>query len=210
MDKLNELIIRASHESPFYRKTLPKIDSFSFDVFSRFPIIDRKTIVENAPDMLIDKYQGLLSQTLLVNLTSGTSGKPLEIFWEQSDSIKSHLSLWRRRFYYYKINPTDKFCSLHTTSYSRTRVGNIEKYIISEDGKNMSLCKLYQDEKTLLEYYNLVQKFKPVWLFVQPSFLKRLMYIIDKFSLEKIDSVKYIELVGETLQDSDKKLIKEY
>lgn len=210
MDKLNEIIKLASTESPYYRKTLPQKQHISLADFIKFPIIDRRTIVENSSDILIDKYQGLLSQSLLVNLTSGTSGKPLEVYWEQNDSIRSHLSLWRRRLYYYNIKPTDKYCSLHTTAYSRTRVGVIEKYIVSEDGTNMSLCKMYQDEESLLEYYELIRNFKPIWLFIQPNFLKRLMYIIDKFSLKKIDSVAYIELTGENVQESDKNIIKTF
>ena len=210
MNKLNELVKIASLESPYYRRTFPQKEYFSLNDFAQLPIIERKTIVDNSSEILIDKYQGLLSQSLLVNLTSGTSGKPLEIYWEPNDSIRSHLSLWRRRSLYYNIMPTDKYCCLHTTAYSRTRVSAIEKYIISEDGKNLSLCKMYQDEESLLEYYDLIKKFKPVWLFIQPSFLKRLMYVINNFSLEKIHSIKYIELAGETVLESDKNFINSY
>lgn len=90
-------------------------------------VLDRDIVVSNEQKIICDYYSGTAQKELLVNLTSGTTGAPLRVYWDKSDSLKSHLSLWRRRTRYYNITPVVKYCCLHTNTYSGSRIGEIEK-----------------------------------------------------------------------------------
>ena len=204
-NKLIDIIEHARKHSPFYNylsDCLMKTSDFDTNLKS-MQVLDRDIVVSNEQKIICDYYSGTAQKELLVNLTSGTTGAPLRVYWDKSDSLKSHLSLWRRRTRYYNITPVDKYCCLHTNTYSGSRIGEIEKIIYSADRTSISLCKLFQDEKSLLEYYNAICDFQPKWMFIQVSFLIKLLNVLDKNSLKLPDSIKYIELAGETVFDHD-------
>lgn len=165
---------------------------------------------KNEQYILCNRYNGEAQKELFVHLTSGTTGAPLKIYWNRNDSLKSNLALWRRRTKYYGITPIDRYCCLHTTTYSGLRLGSLEKIIYGDDKTSLSLCKLFYDEESLLEYYNAICNFNPKWMFIQASFLIRLLNVLEKNNLKLPLTIKYIELAGETVFEYDYKKIRSH
>lgn len=104
-NKLIDIIEHARKHSPFYNylsDCLMKTSDFDTNLKS-MQVLDRDIVVSNEQKIICDYYSGTAQKELLVNLTSGTTGAPLRVYWDKSDSLKSHLSLWRRRTRYYNI-----------------------------------------------------------------------------------------------------------
>jgi phenylacetate-CoA ligase len=100
---------------------------------------------------------------------------------------------------FYGIKPSDRCCTLHTTNYSWNRTADYKDIVYSNDGKILSLCKLFLDDDHLKIYYDEVMKFKPIWLFFQPSVLIKFTEFIIKNKLTIPSFIKYIEFTGEVL-----------
>lgn len=214
MYKLKEIIQYAGKNSEYYRSIFLQnkinIDNITLDDFKKIPYLNKSIIINNKEKIISNEFSNSLVKTLSVNLTSGTSGKPIEILWDNNDLLKSNLHLWRLRSNLYGIKPSDRYCSLHTSTYVWNRVNVIEKIKYSNDKKNLSLCKLFSDDNTLLEYYKEVFEFKPVWLFVQPSFILRFIEFMKKNNLVFPNSIKYIEFSGETLNNHTRNIVNNY
>ena len=210
---LTNIIAHACKHSLFYINALDTIHEMPDNILGnikKMQIIDRDVVLRNEQDILCKRYSGIAQKELLVHLTSGTTGTPLKIYWNKNDSLKSHLALWRRRTKYYGITPIDRYCCLHTTTYSGSRLGTLEKFIYSEDKTSLSLCKLFHKEESLLEYYNAICSFNPKWMFMQPSFLIRLLNVLEKNNLKLPSTIKYIEFAGETVFDFDYEKIRSH
>lgn len=216
MNKQNllfEIITHACNHSDFYRYALDDINFGPNNItksLKKMKIIDRDMVLKNEQDIISECYSGVAQKDLFVHLTSGTTGDPLKIYWNKNDSLKSNLVLWRKRKKYYGITPTDRYCCLHTTTYSGERVGHLEKLIYSSDKTSLSLCKLFYDEETLLKYYDAICDFKPKWMFIQASFLIRLINVLEKNNLKLPSTIKYVEFAGETVFDYDYKKVKSH
>ena len=53
----------------------------------------------------------------------------------------------------------------------------------------------------IIEAWHLVETFEPEWIYVQPSVLKKILYVLEKKRLSIPSSIRYIECVGEMLFD---------
>lgn len=147
----------------------------------------------------VDEYSNLLLKECNIHLTSGTVGRPVEIYWHYNDEMQSNISLWRLRNRYHNIMPSDKYCTLHTTNYSWNKISDYKKIVYSKDKKMLSLNKLFYTENDFVKYYEEMITFQPKWLFFQPSFfIKFTEFMINK-NLQIPNSIQYVEFTGEQL-----------
>ena len=204
MDKrLQNIINHAYNNSEYYRSHIDNYNSLQ-SFYQNF-ILTKKDILDNHRTILSQKFNENVFKVLNVNTTSGTSGRPLEILWESSDILKSNLVIWRLRKKFYNITASDKYCTLHTISYSGNRINKVQKVILGNN--NISLCKLFEDDQTMIEYYNIMKQYSPSWLMVQPSFMLRFVECLENYNLPPIPSINFIEFNGEFLTDSCRKRI---
>lgn len=206
-DKLSSILERASVTSQYYRELNVEKKFMSID---SFPILTKNKLYTNKDKIVADEYRNTLLKECVVHLSSGTAGKPIEVYWHYNDELLSNLSLWRLRAKFYSIKPTNRYCTLHSNNYSWNRIMDFRKIVYSKDRKILSLCKLFFDDESMMQYYNEIMKFQPEWLFFQPSnFIKLTEYMIRN-NLEKPTSIRYIEFTGETLTTKATELVKEY
>lgn len=80
-----ENIVRYAKENvPFYRNLDPCED---------IPYIDKVTIANNIEDFICEKYKGILKKQLLAFQTSGTTGQPSLIYWNENDLLLRQLNI---------------------------------------------------------------------------------------------------------------------
>lgn len=205
--KLTKILKHAVVVSQYYREINTQDSSISI---SSFPILTKDKLYTHKEQIISDEYKNLLLKECSIHLSSGTAGKPIEVYWHYNDEMLSNLSLWRLRAKFYNIKPNDKFCTLHSTNYSWNRITDFKNIVYSRDRKILSLCKLFFDDENMRQYYNEIIKFKPEWLFFQPSnFIKLTEYMIRN-NLEKPSSIRYIEFTGEPLLPRAVELADEY
>lgn len=196
MSSLEEIINYANKHCEYYRKQWYNI-SGTMEKYASITKTTKDNVRTHNTEIISNEYNNLLFKSLYVNATSGTSGKPVEIYWNKDDMLRSNLCLWRKRHRFYGITPSDKFCSLHTISYTANRIRNLEKIIFKE--KEISFCKLKIDDDSLLLYYQKMIEFDPAWLFFHPNFLVLFINFMEKYELPLPKHIKYIELTGEPL-----------
>lgn len=206
-ERLTTILKHSVDNSKYYRDL--NIKDYFIDI-TCFPILTKKLIFDYKNDIIIDEYKNTLLKECSVHLSSGTVGKPIEVYWHYNDEMLSNLSLWRLRAKFHDIKPSNRLCTLHTTNYSWNRISDYKKIVYSKDQKTLSLCKLFFDDENLLQYYNEIMKFQPEWMFFQPSNFVKLTEFMIRNNLKKPDSIRYIEFTGEVLLSEAVKLVKEF
>ena len=207
LERLTAILKHSMDKSKFYRNL--NIKGCSPDITS-FPVLDKKTLFVHKNDIVIDEYKSTLLKECSVHLSSGTAGRQIEVYWHYNDEMISNLSLWRLRSKYHGISPSNRLCTLHTTNYSWNRISDYKKIVYSKDKKTLSLCKLFFDDDNLLEYYNEIMRFRPEWLFFQPSNFIKLTEFMIRNNLKKPNSIRYIEFTGEFLLYEAIELVKNF
>lgn len=135
--------------------------------------------------------------------TSGSTGTPMQIPWNQNEYISSLTTLWRLRNRH-GIQSTDFYLTCHAGYYYKTN--RIQESVIVTKN-SISLSKLWYTEDMMQLYLNHIKLFAPKWIFAQPSFVYYLGQYIKKREPQIANMIQYIELVGELLSPEIKKAI---
>jgi phenylacetate-CoA ligase len=202
---LQRMVQHAYSTVPYYRKMFDEygIDPLSIkgrEDLKKLPILTKEQI-QNDPEQFISEnylhYPG--KKDLIIRRTSGSTGRFMKIYWTRQDDIRSKIHLWLIRSKVYGIDPSDRFCSFHTTSYINNRFSKAPETMLMRDGKNLSFSKIDLDMDKIESYYKQMLDFKPKWLFIQPSIAYLLADYVRRCNAEIPESLKYIELTGEVL-----------
>lgn len=204
--KLNAIINHSIENSNYYRNMMGKDEDSDI---SLFPILDKKKLCDFKNDIIIDEYKNTLLKECSIHLSSGTVGRPIEVYWHYDDEMISNLNLWRLRSKYHGITPSSRLCTLHTTNYSWNRISEYKNIVYSKDKNTLSLCKLFFDDN-LWEYYNEIINFQPEWLFFQSSNFIKLTEFMIRNNLKAPESIRYIEFTGEFLLPKAIELVKSF
>ncbi len=212
--KLDRIIRYAYSHVPFYIKLLDRYKENGDDCeigddiidYAKIPMIGKDDII-NSEGILSSEYAHNREQDIIYSRTSGSTGKRIEIAWDKYDDNKSMLPLWIARYKYYGIHTSDKCCYFFTTGNMEATFRNEQQY---ETSKNtLGFSKKNLTDERLIEIYEQMQLFKPVWLNIQPSIALLLCKNIKRYGLKRIESLKYIELTGEMLLPDMVKEIKQ-
>lgn len=201
--KLCEIVKYAYQKSSLYRSILERNKEMDLNNWDTIPIITKNMIQESYESIYSVEYMIPTRYEMVLHMfTSGSTGKVLEVLWEQNDFKKSLLPLWIYRKKYYGIKPDDKMCYF----YSIRQFGG-EEIEYEEKATSLGFSKCALDEKKIIEVYEKIYEYDPIWLLLQPSMAIQMISIAKKYSLPKLRSVQYIELSGEMLFESTRKEI---
>lgn len=205
-DKLKEIVEYSYNHCEYYKNNyVENID----EEFSNIPILYKKDMQDFSEQLLSDKYDGGKRKNLRVERTSGSTGKFTKIYWNRDEFNASNLSLWRLRYKWYGILPHSKCVTFNSVTFMGDKIHKPQK--IQVLGKNiLGLSKFHLDNEDLEEYCKKINEFKPEWMLVQTSILKRLTEYLKEKKLYSFKSLKYIELNGEMTLDSEKKYFSEF
>ena len=106
--KLNAIINHSIENSNYYRNMMGKDEDSDI---SLFPILDKKKLCDFKNDIIIDEYKNTLLKECSIHLSSGTVGRPIEVYWHYDDEMISNLNLWRLRSKYHGITPSSRLCT---------------------------------------------------------------------------------------------------
>lgn len=80
---------------------------------------------------------------------------------------------------------------------------------IEEGGFALGFCKSNLTDKKLADVWERMRAFKPVWMNLQPSMAMLLCRVIEKYGLNSIPTLRYVETTGEMLFPHMRKYIQE-
>jgi phenylacetate-CoA ligase len=192
--KVKKIVQHAYQTVPFYMNKAGG-KSVNLDEWLELPITQKNDLVQKNDSFISANYLAdMLQNKLLHAHTSGTTGKCADIFWSMSECKRSLLPLWMARRTYYNIVPGDKYCYF----YSARRIGEADVEF-EESETSLGFCKSNLNEQKLINIWNRMKEYKPVWINAQPSELFLLCKTIEKNNLDMIPTLRYVESTGEML-----------
>ncbi len=208
--RIDDIIEYAAQNVPYYINNFNKKYTYE-DNFEVIPFLSKNQVLNNneTNEFISKDYT---KSELVHDRTSGSTGKILDIYWNQKDYIRSLMSLWSKRKICYNILPNSKACYFHSIAY---RTYNAESMIssphilIKDKGNTLSLSKLDFSDRMLNIYYNTITKYQPEWVMCHPSTLYLFAMYMKENHLEPIQSIRYVELTGEQLSQKHREKIEE-
>lgn len=200
MTKLEKMLKYVSEHNEFYKNRIKEYGIKDPLDITQWPVLTREELQENRYNMFSDGYKTkFFSQLLKRQFSSGTSGVPINVYWDYNDYNRSLIPLWRKRMEYYGIKPSHRLVKfsyyVYNTEFSDK---NILYYMESPNVLVVNRSCL-QNELKYKELIDLINTFSPKWLYVQPFILNKLLYYYKTFNLKPPTSLTYIESVGEIL-----------
>lgn len=204
--RLAELIHHARANTPFYeRRLMPLMRSnsaFDWEAWPELPLLTRRDIVEHK-DALTSKALPQSQGPASPMLTSGTSGKPVELLNSREHAFRT-LCLWHRAHAWHGIDTTAKLATIQPYTKDKAPYPDGEHYDYWTE------VMLRMDVKGELATLNLTTPFDdqvrwlaredPDYLMTFPSGLRGLAEANRRLGLWQ-PRLRRIITVGETLKD---------
>ena len=200
MSKLEEMLRYVSEHNDFYKNRIKEYGIKDPLDITQWPILTRKELQENRYNMFSDGYKAkYFSQQLRRQSSSGSTGVPVNVYWDYKDWYASNLSLWRKRRQWYGIRPSDKYCIFGLSALNIIpEKGRL--YYINEPQNVLSFnVSLVRDECGYDQIVEKIDEFEPDWLYIQPLVLNHLIQSYRRTGENPPASLKYIESFGELL-----------
>ena len=199
--KIGRVLLDAYNNTPYFNNIINDIvgedEEITADVFSRLPLFNKQTIRDLgwlnfvSGEYLDEDYRLLRRKNMRVERTSGTTGEPMQILWNQNDYFSSIMNHWKYRSDNFGITPASKYCT------SVKNVPNGGAYHIDGNKMIFSIKKLTYESIT--EIIKALNEFNPEWMYIQNSIMFILVYVARKLRLGFPKSLKYIEYMGEPI-----------
>ena len=200
MNKLDNMLYYISENNDFYKRRIKEYCIKNPLDITQWPILTRQELQENRYNMFSNGYQlKYYNQQLRRQSSSGSSGTPVNVYWDNQQWIASNLSLWRKRLQWYGIHPNDKYVVFTLNALNLVTDGTT--VLSKQESPNVLAinASLIQNERQYQKLVDIINSFNPDWLYVQPFFLNKIAQIFEKYGTEKLTALRYIESIGELL-----------
>ena len=199
-EKLVKMLKYVSEHNDFYKNRIKEYGITNPLDITQWPILTRKELQENRYNMFSDGYKSkYFNQQLRRQSSSGSTGMPVNVYWDYKDWYASNMCLWRKRREWYGIKPGDRYCVFTLNAFGIIpEEGKI--YYINDPTNILSFnVSLVRDEHGYEQMADMINDFCPDWLYIQPFVLNQLIRAYIKLGLEPVKTIRYIESVGEIL-----------
>lgn len=191
-----------SEHNDFYKNRIKEYGIKNPLDITQWPVLTRKELQENRYNMFSDGYKSkYYSQKLRRQVSSGSSGTPVTVYWDECDWYASNLSLWRKRWEWYSIKPSDKHIMFTLNSFGVKSDGETLLCTYDPSGILWVNSSVLINDSGLNNLIDKIDEYQPMWLYIQPSTLDRIIRYYMKTGRTPPKSIQYIESVGEILSD---------
>lgn len=199
MGSLKTLLRYVSNNIPYYINYFKEYYEKDPENLYDYPIIDKQTIINNMTDFITKGKRNTNNEIFVP--TSGTTGMPLNILKTNKENITQLKSIWNVRYNDFDILPNSRIlrfafrdCDDPVTLEHNYLIINIFKMNI----------------ETIYEINKKIEDFKPIFIMATPSVICEYIELSRYVNMTAVNSVKYIEVMGELLFDYQKKYIYDY
>lgn len=200
MSKLEEMLKYVSEHNEFYKNRIKEYGIKDPLDITQWPILTRKELQENRYNMFSDGYKSkYFNQQLRRQSSSGSSGVPVNVYWDYKDWYASNMSLWRKRLQWYGIHPSDKYVMFTLNAFNIKNDGKTVYYINNPANILSVNVSLIQNESGYEKLVDIINNFEPKWFYIQPFVLNRLIQAYKRTGKIPPKTLKYIESIGELL-----------
>lgn len=200
MTKLEKMLKYVSEHNDFYKNRIKEYGIKDPLDITQWPVLTRKELQENRYNMFSDGYKSqYFNQQLRRQASSGSSGIPVNVYWDSKSYFTSMRALWAKRFQHFGIRPNDRQVMFALHGFNTVGDKSKLRYVNSPNNiLNFNVSSLYKNS-TYEEMIDIIDSFQPVWLYVRPFILNRLINSYLMYNKSAPSSLKYIESHGEIL-----------
>jgi len=206
LSTLRALLEHAYENVPYYKKLLRKIgirpqEIDDFSSLKLLPTLDKDTLRKNLPRFIA---RNINLRHLKVAWTSGTTGKPLQVYWDKDELMKE----WAFAIH--------QFSRVGCTPYD-LRIEIRGPPIMSLKGyeyvfltRALRLCSIIKSKKQVEYYIKLIRKVRAKFLQGHPSAITSLSKIVREYEIDTSTlSIKAILFTSEIVYDWQRKIVEE-
>ena len=199
-EKLVRMLKYVSEHNDFYKKRIKEYGITNPLDITQWPVLTRKELQENRYNMFSDGYKSkYFNQQLRRQSSSGSTGMPVNVYWDYKDWYASNMCLWRKRLELHGIRPSDKYVLFTLSAFNMQNDDESVCYIKQSDNILSTNVSLIQSGNGYNKIIDIIDDFKPKWLYIQPFILNKLILAYRHTGRIPPKSLKYIESVGEIL-----------
>ena len=199
-EKLVRMLKYVSEHNDFYKKRIKEYGITNPLDINQWPVLTRKELQENRYNMFSDGYKSkYFNQQLRRQSSSGSTGMPVNVYWDYKDWYASNMCLWRKRLEWHGIHPNDKYVMFTLNAFNIKNDGETVYYINHPTNILSVNVSLIHNERGYEKLVDIINDFEPKWLYVQPLVLNRLIRAYKRMGKIPPKSLKYIESIGELL-----------
>ena len=200
MSKLEQLLLDVSEKNSYYKDIIEKNAIVEPLDIRMYPILTREQLQKNRYNMFTEGYKSkYFSQQLHRQNSSGSSGVPINVYWDYNEYYTSTLSLWRKRLLYYGIHTYERSVRFTLNAFNVESQEDTVFYLqTAENSLTINISLIHNDEK-FRKVIELIEEFNPSWFYIQPFVLGKLIQAYKDFDIRIPSSLRYIESVGEIL-----------
>lgn len=194
---LHTVLEHARDNVPAYRAAFANlnIDEATRDAHAfatRVPLLEKSTVRDAGESLLAD---GVDTDTLNVELTSGTEGRPIRGYMTAAERSQCALDLWaRRRWWIPDLSPRDRFARFYAF-----RPG-VDGHLITDEvlvrGQDVHLPLSNLSDDHLERLWDALVTQQPRWIHGPATALTLLALFAQRHDLE-VPPVEFVELNGE-------------
>lgn len=199
MKKLERLLKNASANVPYYIEYFSQKSNLDVLSLSSYPVIEKRDVMMT-PERFINSMS---NKDIKEYKTSGSTGVPLTFYKSNTDKYMQLKYLWKFRMNHYGIKPSANRLKFHFFSKDELKLNDI---VITQN--TLSINAITMDENILLKNKHIICDFKPKYIMGTPSIVCRFLTLCQSINIHILQSVEYVELMGEYLYDSQEKYIK--
>ena len=132
--RLLRILNHAYNEIPYFNNVINDLiddtEEIAPELFARLPLFNKQTVRDVgwvnfvSPRYLNDPYMPDVAKGARTERTSGTTGNPMQILWDQNDYFSSTMNHWKYRNQFFGIMPASRMCAS-----AKTTPGNMLYYI---------------------------------------------------------------------------------
>ncbi len=206
MTKLEAMLKYVSEHNDFYKERIKKYKITNPLDITQWPVLTRKEVQKNRYNMFSDGYKSkYFNQQLRRQSSSGSTGMPVNVYWDYKDWYASNMLLWRKRLQWYGIHPSDKYVMFTLNAFNVKNDGETIYYIKNPANLLSVNVSLIQNEDGYNKLVDIINEFEPKWFYIQPFILNRLIQAYKRTGKMPPKKLKYIESIGELLPSDLKK-----
>lgn len=200
MTKLESLLMYVTEHNEFYKNRILDYGIKNPLDITQWPVLTRKELQKNRYNMFSEGYKTkYFNQQLKRQSSSGSTGIPVNVYWDYREWYASNLSLWRVRSKMYGIKPSDKVVTFTMASIDIHNISENVNYLQSDTNIMTFNTSLITNDKSYSEIIKIINEFNPKWIYVQPYVLSKIIKAYQDARCSPPRDLKYIESVGEVL-----------
>ena len=204
LEKLNQLLLIAKNESEYYKKSLQniKLPLSSLDEINQLPFLTKQNLIGDKEELKTWRAFYSSSKT-----TGGSTGEPVTLLKNPEALARERAATWRA-YSWAGIDVGDRQARFWGVPHSSFGAFKSKAIDFISNRKRVSAFNL--TDSSMLDYYNQLQKFQPIYLYGYVSVIRALSAFLASQNLSPIASIKSIITTSEILTDGARSEIEAY